>query len=86
MKTITIRLPELLAAEIEAEARSRRISKSDVVRERLQAVPRRTRERPASLDDIADLIGSVVDDLPPDLSARAKYYLKATGYGKKRNR
>jgi Arc/MetJ-type ribon-helix-helix transcriptional regulator len=83
MKTLTVRLPEPLVAEIEAESRGRKISKSDVVRERLQAG---TRERslPASYLAIADLIGSV-DELPADLSTRKKEYLKA-GYGKKRRR
>ena len=35
MKTLTVRLPEALVAEIEAESRGRNLSKSDVVRERL---------------------------------------------------
>ena len=35
MKTLTVRLPEALVAEIEAESRGRKVSKSDVVRERL---------------------------------------------------
>jgi Arc/MetJ-type ribon-helix-helix transcriptional regulator len=81
MKTLTVRLPEALIAQIEAESRDRKLSKSDVVRERLNlAVGAR---RPAALDAIADLIGSV-DGLPPDLSARTKQHLKATGYGRKR--
>jgi hypothetical protein len=42
------------------------------------------RSRPALLDAIADLIGSV-DELPADLSARTKAHLKA-GYGGKRAR
>ena len=83
VKTLTVRLPEALVAEIEAESRGRNISKSDVVRERL-SIPAR-RERTASLDAIADLIGSV-DGLPADLSGRKKAYLKATGYGRKRPR
>jgi hypothetical protein len=36
MKTLTIRLPDSLVAEIESESQSRNISKSDVVRERLR--------------------------------------------------
>ncbi len=84
MKTLTVRLPEDLAAQIEAESRERKVSKSDVVRERLNLA--QTRRRPnASLDIIGDLIGSV-DGLPTDLSARKKKYLKATGYGQKRSR
>lgn len=85
MKTLTVRLPEPLAAEIEAESRARKISKSDVVRERLERgteAPRKT----ASLEAIADLIGSVNDDLPADLSARKKDYLRAMGYGRNRHR
>ena len=85
MKTITVRLSERLAAEIEAESRVRRISKSDVVRERLQLAAGATGNRRASLAGIADLIGSV-DGLPTDLSARRKHYLKAMGYGQKRHR
>ncbi|MGH8689397.1 MAG: ribbon-helix-helix protein, CopG family [Burkholderiales bacterium] len=85
MKTLTVRLPDPLVADIEAESRGREISKSDVVRERLQLAVGSARRQPAALDAIADLIGSV-DGLPADLSARKKQYLRATGYGRKRPR
>ena len=85
MKTLTVRLPEPLVTDIEAEARGRNISKSDVVRERLELAPRRRRRRTASLDAVADLIGSV-EGLPTDLSTQKKSYLRATGYGQKRPR
>ena len=82
MKTLTVRLPEPLAADIASEARKRGVTKSDVVRERLE----RARAKPApGLEAIADLIGSV-DGLPSDLSARAKEYLRSTGYGRNRPR
>jgi hypothetical protein len=70
-------------AEIEAESRERRRSKSDVVRERLSraAGPRSRRAPPA----IADLVGSV-DGLPIDLNGQKKAYLKNTGYGRTRAR
>ena len=84
MKTLTVRLPQPLVADIEAESRGRNISKSDVVRERLERAPRR-RRRAASLEAIADLIGSV-DGLPTDLTTRKKEYLRTTGYGQKRPR
>jgi Arc/MetJ-type ribon-helix-helix transcriptional regulator len=84
MKTLTVRLPEGLAAQIEAESRERKVSKSDVVRERLMFARSRHRQA-ASLAAISDLIGSV-DGLPADLSTRKKKYLKATGYGQKRPR
>ena len=84
MKTLTVRLPEQLAADIEAESRGRKISKSDVVRERLENEPRR-QGRASSFEAIADLVGSV-DGLPADLSSRKKSYLRSTGYGQKRFR
>jgi Arc/MetJ-type ribon-helix-helix transcriptional regulator len=82
MKTLTVRLPDSLVNQIEAESRERKMSKSDVVRERLSRDTDVPRRRPASYEAIADLIGSV-KGLPPDLSARKKHYLKA-GYGRKR--
>lgn len=85
MKTLTVRLPEPLVADIEEESRGRKISKSDVVRERLEFAPRRRRKGAASLHAIADLIGSV-DGLPTDLASNKKKYLRATGYGQKRSR
>jgi hypothetical protein len=83
MKTLTVRLPEALVGQIEAESRERKLSKSDVVRERLSR-PADGRG-PASLAPIADLIGSV-NGLPAGLSARKKTYLKTAGYGRKRPR
>ena len=85
MKTLTVRLPQPLVADIEAESRARRISKSDVVRERLQLATGPERRQPAALDAIADLIGSV-DGLPADLSTQKRRYLRSTGYGGKRPR
>jgi Arc/MetJ-type ribon-helix-helix transcriptional regulator len=85
MKTMTVRLPDALAAQIEAESRRRKLSKSDVVRERLTGPEGSRRRKPALLDAIADIVGSV-DSLPRDLSARTKKYLKSTGYGDKRTR
>ena len=83
MKTLTVRLPEDLFAQIEAESQRRRLSKSDVVRERLTTKWSRG-NRSTLLDAVADVIGSV-DELPSDLSARKKKYLKLSGYGSKRS-
>jgi hypothetical protein len=69
-------------AGIEAESRARKMSKSDVVRERLRLTSSGRRRRQGSVAYIADLIGSV-DTLPVDLSARRKAYLKSTIYGRK---
>ena len=85
MRSLTVRLPDPLVREIEAESRERNCTKSDVVRERLQRGAGPTSSSSARLHLIADLIGSV-DGLPADMSRRRKRYLKATGYGKKRAR
>jgi Arc/MetJ-type ribon-helix-helix transcriptional regulator len=84
MRTLTVRLPDALVADIEAESRERRRSKSDVVRERLRLAAGR-RSRSVRAHALADLVGSV-DGLPPDLSRRKKAYLTTTGYGRKRAR
>jgi Arc/MetJ-type ribon-helix-helix transcriptional regulator len=85
VKTLTVRLPESLAAEIEAESRMRKLSKSDVVRERLERASAGAHEPKSPAYAIADLIGSV-DGLPADLGARKKHYLRTTGFGRKRPR
>jgi Arc/MetJ-type ribon-helix-helix transcriptional regulator len=84
MKTLTVRLPEALVAEIEAESRERQRSKSDVIRERLTRAEK-PRSKARLPDSIADLVGSV-PSLSADLSERKKAYLKSTHYGRKRNR
>jgi hypothetical protein len=84
MKTLTVRLPEALLAQIEAESRARNITKPDVVRERLSAPSSTTVETPPALQAIAHLIGAV-KGLPADLSSNRNKYLKA-GYGLKRSR
>ena len=86
MKTLTVRLPLPLVIEIEAESRARRISKSDVVRERLRHAPRQAAAGDTNpLAAIADLVGAV-DGLPADLSAHTKRHLRRSGYGQKRSR
>jgi hypothetical protein len=80
MKKLSVRLPEDLIIQIEREARRRRVSKSQIVRERLS--PGRSRDQPSSsLGIIEQVIGSV-DGLPADLSTRKKHYLKLWGYGR----
>jgi hypothetical protein len=82
MRSLTVRLPDQLVREIEAESRERNCAKSDVVRERLQRGAGLRPKSSVRLNLIADLIGSV-DGLPADLSGSKKKYLKTTGYGKK---
>ncbi|MGH9465607.1 MAG: ribbon-helix-helix protein, CopG family [Thermoanaerobaculia bacterium] len=85
MKSLSVRLPETLVAEIEAESKERELSKSDIVRERLRRAGATARRARASLAAIADLVGSV-DGLPADLGTRKKASLQATGYGRRRPR
>ena len=85
MKTFTVRLPETLVADIEAESRRRKVSTSDVIRERLEGARRSTERRATSWEAIADVVGSVTG-LPADLSRRKKAYLEKTGYGQKHHR
>ena len=58
MKTLTIRLPDVLVKRIEQESQARRVSKSDIVRERLAALPPVRPEHPLS-DILAE-----IDSLP----------------------
>ena len=81
MKTLTVRLPDALAAQIERESRVRKVSKSDIVRDRLMSAKQK---RAPSFDEIAHLVGSV-KGLPADLSTNKKKYLRA-GYGRKPHR
>jgi len=78
MKTLTVRLPAALVADLEAESRERHRSKSDIVRERL-SVGARSGVSALPSDTIADLVGSV-DGLPADLSRRRKAYLSFRSY------
>ncbi|NWG72895.1 MAG: ribbon-helix-helix protein, CopG family [Parvularculaceae bacterium] len=85
MKILTVRLPDDIVAQIEAESRARKLSKSDVVRDRLTRAAKTGSTRPPSLDAISDLIGAV-DGLPIDLSAEKKAHLGAAGYARKHPR
>ena len=78
MKTLSVKLPDFLFAEISNAAKARKIAKSEIVRERLeQAQP-----QSASLwSRMADLVVET-DDLPADLSSNKKH-LK--NYGKDRS-
>ena len=58
MKTLTIRLPDSLVTEIEQESQARRVSKSDIVRERLAAMPPARQDHP-----LADILAEI-DSLP----------------------
>jgi Arc/MetJ-type ribon-helix-helix transcriptional regulator len=57
MKTLTVRLPDSLVLEIERESQSR-VSKSDVVRERLHL----PQGAAAAGGNVSDLIGHILEE------------------------
>src|SRR5206468_2757192 len=69
MKTLSLRLPDALAAKLSAAARKRQVSKSLLVREALRAyLSNSGRPQPRSFLNLAsDLIGSLHDG-PGDLA------------------
>ena len=75
LRTITVKLQDRLLAEIETEARSRRVSRSEVVRERLS----RAKAKKGSIwEGMQDLVVSD-DGAPVDLASK-KSHLR--GYGR----
>jgi len=74
MRIISLKLPEDLLADLEREAKARRVSKSALVRESVEeALRNRPRRGAASCYDLArDLAGSV-KGLPRDLASNPKY-------------
>ena len=73
MRTISLRLPDDLLAELEREARTRRITKSVMVREGLEVALHRRPRRALSCYDLArDLVGKV-KGLPRNLAHDPKY-------------
>jgi Arc/MetJ-type ribon-helix-helix transcriptional regulator len=85
VKSLTVRLPDSLVTEIEQESQSRRVSKSDVVRERLRQPPHADRARRSMKALAGDLIGSV-RNLPGDLSGNKKQYLRELIHAGKHHR
>ena len=78
MKTLTVKLPDSLFAEIASAAKARRISKSAIVRERLTRSGKSKRSLWSRMEDLV-IEG---DSLPRDLSSN-KVHLK--NYGKNRS-
>jgi len=85
MQTLVLRIPDDLARELDAEAKTSHLTKSEVARRRLIAAGSQCHDATSGFELIADLIGSV-EGGPADMSARKKEYLKTTGYGQSRHR
>ena len=83
MKTLTIKVPDPLFAEIASAAKLRKVSKSEIIRERLAAKGGKvSNSKPSLWSRMEDLVISD-ESLPEDLSSK-KSHLQ--GYGKKRSR
>jgi Arc/MetJ-type ribon-helix-helix transcriptional regulator len=79
MRTITVKLPEPLAARLRVTVRKRSSTQSAVVREALEAHLGQSSATGAGsgLDLVRDLVGSVAG--PPDLSTNRRHL---RGYGR----
>lgn len=87
MTTLSLKLPRPLARDLEAEAASQGVSKSQVVRACLEEGLRRRRPRrarPSCLDLVEDLAGSF--EGPADLSTNPRYLAEAITADARRGR
>lgn len=74
MRTISLKLPDDLLAQLDREARARRMTKSSLVRESLASVlsKKSSANAPSCYDMARDLAGSV-RGLPEDLTVNPEY-------------
>lgn len=74
MRTISLKLPDRLLDQLENEARTRRVTKSRLVRESLeQALNNRRSSRSASCFDLARDLAGAIKGLPEDLAENPEY-------------
>jgi hypothetical protein len=86
MQTLVLRIPDALGADLDAEARRSKTTKSDVARRRLLAGANGgNAASEGGFELIRDLVGSDAA-APSDFSARKKHYLKARGFGRAKPR
>lgn len=76
MKTLTVKLPDQLAASLERETRRARVSKSEIVRDILE---RHLSAVPASALDLAGDLAGCVDSGIDDLSSNR---VRLQGFGR----
>lgn len=82
MKTLTVKIPDAIFADITSDANARNVPKSEIVRERLMRKPAATKHAKGSLWDRMEDLVIRSDSLPADLSSK-KARLK--GYGQSRS-
>jgi len=74
MQTISLKLPDDLLAQLESEAKARRVTKSWLVRESLEKALRKPSGAAArSCYDLARDLAGTVKGLPEDLAENPKY-------------
>lgn len=73
MRTISLKLPDALLAELDKEAKVRRVTKSLLVRESLEKALRRQSAGAGSCYDLARDLAGIVKGLPKDLAHNLKY-------------
>jgi hypothetical protein len=74
MRTISLKLPDDLFAQLEHEARARRTTKSSLVRESLaSALSKKSSANAPSCYDVARDLGGSVRGLPEDLAVNPEY-------------
>ena len=74
MHTISFKLPEALLAQLEGEARARRVTKSQLVRESLEkALDKQAPAGAGSCYDLARDLAGVVKGLPKDLATDPRH-------------
>jgi len=74
MQTISLKLPDHLLAQLESEAKARRVTKSSLVRESLEkALRTEARAGTPSCYDLARDLAGTVKGLPRDLAENSKY-------------
>ena len=83
MKTLTVKVPDVVFADINSDAKARNVPKSEIVRERLARNPVAAGRAKGSLWDRMEDLVIRSDSLPADVSSN-KAHLK--NYGKSRPR
>ena len=73
MRTISLKLPDDLLAQLADQAKARSVTKSSLVREGLSLVLYESRSAPSCYDLAVDLAGTV-KGLPEDLASDPKYW------------
>jgi predicted DNA-binding protein len=72
MTTITCKIPKEIDARLEAAARQRRVTKSQIVRDALLANLRKAKPKLSAFDLVKDLCG-VIKGGPRDYASNPKY-------------